>query len=1023
MQSPLLSIIVPVYNVEAYIEKCLLSLQAQSYSNIEIICVDDASPDNSAALITKMSENDKRIHLIRHEENQGLFHARLSGLKIAQGEFVAFADSDDYVSCDWFRPLIKTAMEDNADMVLGNTINVSEDGTRTYYNHYRSFNRNKKPLTKDRLLSSFFSQQGECFIWHTVWNKVYRKSLFDRALPFLEKMKPPLVMGEDIAFSSVLYALADKLSFCDNDCYFYYRHSDASTGLAHSSDRFKKYVRDICKVFAFVQDFLTSNDYPTAVIGDFMRFKEKYFRIWSGNIRAAGFENDKEIVKCLLNGFEKKSLASVNDGEFYFYEQSTEWDEKFEELRYKISQPEVKIVSFDIFDTLITRPFWEAQDLFYFVAERIGFSNPLTFVSMRKEAEAVCRKAAKMLDSSVEDVTLADIYSFMGKLFGFPPKKAERMQKAEEEAELFFCRSRQAGKVLYDLALFLGKKVILTSDMYLEENVVRQILDENGYRDHAKLYLSSAHKRLKTTGRLFRLMLKEEDVAPENVLHIGDNWQADIVSAQKMRIPTLFFPKATETFSNNISNIYTGDSFKEIYCGIHKNIDSRGLLQQLPLRCMFAVAAYGGFDDPFRSFNRRSYYDADPYYMGFCALGMHLFGLAKWLYDKLTENGQDRIVFLARDGFLIKQAFDLLFADRGIKTSYFHANRKLLLPYAVRSSEDLYNAFQYIDLSSNTPADILALFAPVCKELTLARITEYQKRGIRMDEPVKTVGSYLHLAEAIVSISYCGAEKEREEIGKCFAQIFRGNCACFDIGYSGRLQKIINDLAGKKMDAYYIHDNGSEALTCARKNGFKIHSFYGFTPQITSILREYLISDPSAAAVSMKVCKGQLIFEKERVKSNYAEEYAVREMQRGALDFCVYLRERLGDFCHSFEFRGQDISLAFENFLLNASDFDRRAFRNSFIEDKVYGGYDRKNFYEIWNWHLSRFEEKQGFPAEPEYRPADSVYGKEEEKYMFLAEQPKIKKAMFYWLFDRKKFHEKLKEHKANRKRLKEDKK
>ena len=598
MQSPLLSIIVPVYNVEAYIEKCLLSLQAQSYSNIEIICVDDASPDNSAALITKMSENDKRIHLIRHEENQGLFHARLSGLKIAQGEFVAFADSDDYVSCDWFRPLIKTAMEDNADMVLGNTINVSEDGTRTYYNHYRSFNRNKKPLTKDRLLSSFFSQQGECFIWHTVWNKVYRKSLFDRALPFLEKMKPPLVMGEDIAFSSVLYALADKLSFCDNDCYFYYRHSDASTGLAHSSDRFKKYVRDICKVFAFVQDFLTSNDYPTAVIGDFMRFKEKYFRIWSGNIRAAGFENDKEIVKCLLNGFEKKSLASVNDGEFYFYEQSTEWDEKFEELRYKISQPEVKIVSFDIFDTLITRPFWEAQDLFYFVAERIGFSNPLTFVSMRKEAEAVCRKAAKMLDSSVEDVTLADIYSFMGKLFGFPPKKAERMQKAEEEAELFFCRSRQAGKVLYDLALFLGKKVILTSDMYLEENVVRQILDENGYRDHAKLYLSSVHKRLKTTGRLFRLMLKEEDVAPENVLHIGDNWQADIVSAQKMRIPTLFFPKATETFSNNISNIYTGDSFKEIYCGIHKNIDSRGLLQQLPLRCMFAVAAYGGFDDP-----------------------------------------------------------------------------------------------------------------------------------------------------------------------------------------------------------------------------------------------------------------------------------------------------------------------------------------------------------------------------------------------------------------------------------------
>ena len=208
MDMPLLTVIVPVYNVEKYIEKCIYSLQKQSYKNIEIICVDDGSPDQSIEIVQRLAQSDQRIRIVHHEKNLGLFRARLTGISHAKGTVIAFVDSDDFVSCDWFRPLVKALIENDADMVLGNTVNVDETGLKSYYNHYRSFNMNRKSLQGTELLHCFFEQQGECFIWHTVWNKVYSRELIARSLPYLEKMQERLIMGEDIAFSTVFYAMA-----------------------------------------------------------------------------------------------------------------------------------------------------------------------------------------------------------------------------------------------------------------------------------------------------------------------------------------------------------------------------------------------------------------------------------------------------------------------------------------------------------------------------------------------------------------------------------------------------------------------------------------------------------------------------------------------------------------------------------------------------------------------------------------------------------------------------------------------
>ena len=101
-----LSVIVPIYGVESYIEKCLKSIMAQSYKNLEIICVNDATKDSSMKIVESLAEEDDRIKIVNNPQNMGLFRARVEGMKVASGAYLAFVDADDYVSCDWFRLLV-----------------------------------------------------------------------------------------------------------------------------------------------------------------------------------------------------------------------------------------------------------------------------------------------------------------------------------------------------------------------------------------------------------------------------------------------------------------------------------------------------------------------------------------------------------------------------------------------------------------------------------------------------------------------------------------------------------------------------------------------------------------------------------------------------------------------------------------------------------------------------------------------------------------------------------------------------
>lgn len=1025
MSEPVISVVVPVYGVEKFIKKCLLSITSQTYKNLEIIFVDDATKDRSIEIIRGYAKNDNRIKVVSHENNKGLFAARVTGMKAARGEYVAFVDSDDYVSCDWFRCLLKKAIEEDAEMVIGNTVNVDETGAKTIYNNYQSLTISNRTLHGRELIFKLMEQEGSCFAWHTVWNKLYKKELVEKCMPYFERITGHLIMGEDIAYSSVFFSLANSLAFANVDAYFYYRHSEASTSLSLPKEKIQKNLGDIGYVFKYAEECIRelNKDIIDEIMPFFLKFKEKYFRTWSSNLLATGYGNDEEMVNILCSAFEKEHLEETIPHEFYFYEITTYWSERYEVYKKTILDENIEYVSFDMFDTLVKRPLYQPTDIFYFVAQssevKKNFRNAKSFYDMRILAENMARKKLESMDNFYEDVNLTEIYECLCEIGNLTKESGNKIQKYEEQLEIRFCEKRESVKELYDLALHCGKKVIITSDMYLHMDTIEKILSKNDYTQYVGIYLSSETRRLKAKGTLFNFLLQDLEIdKAESVLHIGDNWNSDILVPQQYNIRTLFIPKCSEVFENKISDIITGDLAEVFTKNLEMVQSNNELMKMLPIRCMVACASNKLFDQPFKNYQPDSIYNSDTYLSGYYTLGMHMFGMALWMYRIYKKEDYQTIHFLARDGNLIKKVFDYLCQelDEFINTNYFYATRKSLLPYIINDKKDFFDIYQYIDVYQHTVREILEIFKPILLPLTKDLEKKYEEKGILLEKKIESHKGFICMAKAIGEVSYDKkyAQMQRTDICSMMSDVFGENDVTFDIGYSGRLQAILCQLSDKHIDAFYIHNNGADSNVVAEENGFKIHSFYDFTPKISGIIREFFISDPAPSCIGYEIENNKLNPILEEKMFSYQEVYPIRKFQQGAYDYCCDMISIFSEYLDMFDIRPLDASAAFEHYLLNATQCDRYVYSSCLVEDDVYAGYSSKSLFDIWTWHLDQISRKiQTLGGEVPVvettmtqNAGNDLYG--HDKYPFLYNKSKLKKAWFYFWYDRPIFHEKF---------------
>lgn len=171
---PLISVIIPVYNVEKYISECIESILGQTYRKLEIILVDDGSSDNSGKICDEYSKKDVRIKVI-HKENGGLSDARNTGMLMASGEFLIFVDSDDYMIQGGIEYLYNLIIENNAQLVIGGVEKFRDDTKQVIANTYNGREKiicfNKEEAMKDMFLNGCAS-----------WSRLYKKEIHDGVL-------------------------------------------------------------------------------------------------------------------------------------------------------------------------------------------------------------------------------------------------------------------------------------------------------------------------------------------------------------------------------------------------------------------------------------------------------------------------------------------------------------------------------------------------------------------------------------------------------------------------------------------------------------------------------------------------------------------------------------------------------------------------------------------------------------------------------------------------------------------------
>ena len=330
------SVIIPIYNVEQYLAQCLDSVINQTYKNLEIICVNDCSPDNYAKILQEYALKDNRIKIVNREKNGGLSAARNSGLDVATGEYVYFIDSDDWIDLDYIAKMVDKIEEQNCDIVLNTNIIKDSDKKSEPFLWQRYTKKDKDGEFLDKVTAINDSQ---CMIWCHLYRRDF---LIKNNLRF-----PEGYIHEDEYFQHITKNLSDNL-FAFYGASYHYRQRQDSIMSAR-----KNVIKSYVKIFNLIYDFYKNNNLLN------IDNRIKLFRL--DCIAAIENEYDFNLINMYVDkiskDFEQDRMAS-SDYEKYLYnkiKKSNSYEEykknigKLEKLSYltreKLKRSKCKKVS------------------------------------------------------------------------------------------------------------------------------------------------------------------------------------------------------------------------------------------------------------------------------------------------------------------------------------------------------------------------------------------------------------------------------------------------------------------------------------------------------------------------------------------------------------------------------------------------------------------------------------------------------------------------------------------------------
>ena len=430
------------------------------------------------------------------------------------------------------------------------------------------------------------------------------------------------------------------------------------------------------------------------------------------------------------------------------------------------------------------------------------------------------------------------------------------------------------------------------------------------------------------------------------------------------------------------------------------------------VRCLFAQVANKLYDNPYTSYTKYTDFNAQARFFGYYALGMHLWGVAKWLYESRLNKG-GKIHFVARDGYLPMLAYNEFNTDGMASLSnYFYASRKALFPLSWNNRFDIDCITSQINRA--TPEQLFNWFSPLLnnekrKAIEKILISDWKNSQLEGDE----------LYEFIVNtLSPCyDAEKQKlfySKLREYYGEFINAYDAIFDIGYGGRSLMHISELLGFPIEGYFVHRINDQFIARQKTMGIEVKAFYDYTPSITGVIREILFSKQTPSCISFAIEKNgkvKPVFETNNL--TYPGKFAIEEVQRRALELVKDTVPLYKMAPELFSARSSDVSAPYEYMLHCSSLQDREYFSCVKFEDDVFFGDSAMRVTDVWQndinyHHVMRYPESPASVA----TVVPAVTGEPTPTLNYDATRgwSRLKKALYYFLFDNKTFWKKLKD-------------
>lgn len=322
-----ISVVIPVYNIEKYLGRCLKSVVEQNLKEIEIIVVNDGSPDSSYKIIEEFKKKDRRIKVL-NQENKGVSEARNQGIKESRGEYVLFIDGDDWIEENYLKNIYEKAKSENLDIVVTDILWDFDNGKIIYGKDFDIFGKDYiigKELVKNIIDGRSFPMP---------WNKLFRKELFIKNNILFPK---GIGMGEDLATITKLAFFAEKVGKIDKAYVHYIQNQNSAT-----KNNPTKKVYELVSVFEILDKFFKENNFQIS------KFNESRITHISGLLFNPNYNYKDEYYRKAIEyyiGLHKKQKYKFKGRKLNIYSKILNKKPTFKtfELLYKFNNLGIKI--------------------------------------------------------------------------------------------------------------------------------------------------------------------------------------------------------------------------------------------------------------------------------------------------------------------------------------------------------------------------------------------------------------------------------------------------------------------------------------------------------------------------------------------------------------------------------------------------------------------------------------------------------------------------------------------------------